>query len=120
MKSLVYIACALVVVAAMAAPASAGDNHLSTSTLNAVGLSGFTPMSDAQAMTVRGKFAAVGGLNIATAPGGAVAANGYLAVGHSVAVGASGSIAVSGIGFSNGAFVVAGSIAAGGAFAAAH
>jgi len=120
MKFCLYVAFALVVVTGMTASASADDNHFSTGTLSAVGLPGFTPMSDAQAMTVRGKFAAVGGVEVATAPGGAFAANGYLAVGHSSAVGGAGSIAVSGIGSSSGHFIVAGSIAAGGAFAAAH
>ena len=120
MKSYVYASLALVAVAVMAAPASASDNNFSTSTLNTVGLPGFIPMSDAQAMTVRGKFAAVGGVEYATAPGGAFAANGYLAVGSHYAKGTAGSIAISGIAFSSGHFIVAGSFATGFATAVAH
>ena len=67
MKSLIYVSLALVAMVASATSASAADNQVSSSSLNAAGLPGFAPMSDAQGMGVRGKFAAVGGLSIATA-----------------------------------------------------
>jgi len=122
MKSFIYVAIALVAMGVLTSSASAADNQVSTSSLNAAGLPGFAPISDAQGMTVRGKFAAVGGITVATAPG-AFSANGYVATGHTSASGGAFSLAVSGVGGSIGGvsgFIVAGSVAAGVATAHAH
>jgi hypothetical protein len=103
---------------------AANPGQVPDNTLSMIGLSGLQPMSDVQGTEVRGMgYASVSGVNIAKAPGGSVAINGYNATSHAgsaTAYGVSGSLAVSGIGLSNGHFVVAGAIAVGGAYAHAN
>ena len=120
MRSLLMV-CAVVCLALVASVASAAPGQVSDSTLAAFGLGGMQQMSDVQGTQVRGMgFAAVSGTSVAKAPGGATSTNGYFAVSttsSALAAGASISAAVSGVGFSSGTFVVAGSIAVGGAVA---
>ncbi len=105
--------------AGAATPGQVPDN-----TLAMIGLSGIQPMTDVQGTEVRGMggTAVVYGTEVATAPIGVVALNGYYAKGtgyYASAAGVAGSLAVSGIGGSSGSFIVAGSIAVGGAYATA-
>jgi hypothetical protein len=93
----------LATVLMLAASASAAD-------MGSLGLPGFKPMSNSQAMNVRGKFAVAGGVSYAaTATSGSI--NGALAFGHHSAFAANVSIATSG------GFITA---AGGAAFAAGH
>jgi hypothetical protein len=68
MKSLIAVCLGLALASSSASTASAADNGISSGTLSSIGLSGFEPMSDAQAQTVRSKFVAVGGFGVAMNP----------------------------------------------------
>jgi hypothetical protein len=119
MRSLLAVCVVLALTAGVANAANPGQ--VPDATLAQLGLSGLQTMSDVQGTDIRGMgFASVSGVEIAKAPGGSVAINGYntASFGNNAKTYAvAGSIAVSGIGFSNGNFVVAGAIAGGGAYA---
>jgi len=99
------------VLALAAAPAFAGEGHVSSKSLTNCGLSGMKVMSDADGMQIRGLAAGVFGVEIANAGGGTVAINGYDSVGRHAAIGVAASLAVS----THGA-----AFAVGGAFSAVH
>jgi hypothetical protein len=97
MKSLYALAA---VIAFSAAPAFAGEGHVSTNSLAKMGLAGMKTMNDAQGMTVRGlSIAVVSGQSmaeIAGEGGDAASQNSYFAKGHHSASGANLSAAASG------------------------
>ena len=88
MKSLYAIAA---IVALSAAPAFAGEGHVTTNSLAKMGLAGMKAMDDAQGMQVRGlSVAVVAGGSIATIHGeggSASSFNTYFAAGHKSAEG---------------------------------
>jgi hypothetical protein len=71
MKSLYALAA---IVAFSAAPAFAGEGHVSTNSLAKMGLSSLKAMDDAQGMAVRGQFAFASGTSFAVQFGGGGAA----------------------------------------------
>src|ERR1700676_5352349 len=97
MKTLLSIASVLVL---SAAPAMAGDGHLSQKSLAKMGLSGMQVMTDSQGMSVRGtSIAVVSGSSFSFIEGeGGVAGshNSYFAAGHNSASGTNVSFAASG------------------------
>jgi hypothetical protein len=97
MKTLLSIASVLVL---SAAPAMAGQGHVSNQSLAKMGLSGMQTMSDAQGMQIRGtSIAVVAGFSyahISGEGGSAGSVNGYFAAGHTSASGANLSAAASG------------------------
>jgi hypothetical protein len=114
------------IVLSMAVPALAGDGAISGAQLNALGLSGMQPMSDAQASQVRGKGYSVeawgqGTVNVL----GSTANNGYDASksgysgGNHSAVGANVSVVVVGAAVGHNVIIVGG-IAGGASFGAVH
>ena len=127
MRSLLVglVVVSLLALAGVASAASPGQ--VPDATLASFGLGGMQQMTDVQGTNVRGMgFAAVGGLQVAKAPGGQLAANGYVAVsdphhGSALAAGGSVSIAAAGIGVfppsGNNFGAVVGGIAIGGAVA---
>ena len=94
MKSLYALAA---IVALCAAPAFAGEGHVSSKSLANMGLTGLKTMDDAQGMTVRGlSIAVVSGQSIATISGdggSAASTNSYFAAGHKSAEGSNVSFA---------------------------
>jgi hypothetical protein len=122
MKTLLSIASVLVL---SAAPALAGQGHVSSQSLAKMGLSGMQTMSDAQGMSIRGtSIAVVSGSShafINGEGGGANSSNSYFAAGHHSASGANVSFAVAGDVTIRGddVHVSAGFVAAGG-FSTAH
>jgi hypothetical protein len=97
MKTLLSLASVLVL---SAAPALAGDGHVSSQSLAKMGLSGMHSMTDAQGTQIRGlSIAVVSGGSIAFIGGeggGAASVNTYFAAGHKSASGSNISYAVSG------------------------
>jgi hypothetical protein len=97
MKSLYALAA---VIAFSAAPAFAGEGHVSTNSLAKMGLAGMQTMNDAQGMNIRGlSVAVVSGGSIATIHGeggSASSFNTYFAAGHKSAEGSNVSFAADG------------------------
>ncbi|HEX4145798.1 MAG TPA: hypothetical protein VHY91_19995 [Pirellulales bacterium] len=122
--------CTLVVLGLLASSASAAD--IPQSALASIGLPGFVKMSQADAMTVRGKYYTIGvyGSSVANGPHGGSSTNGFYITGggnggHSSATGTSFSFSFSGGGSvsSSGVPTIVsgfGSIAGGGASASIH
>jgi hypothetical protein len=97
MKTLLSIASVLVL---SAAPAFAGQGHVSRQSLAKMGLAGMQVMTDDQGMQVRGlSIAVAAGGSIATISGeggSATSVNGYFAAGHHSASGFNVSVAADG------------------------
>jgi hypothetical protein len=121
--------CTMIVLGLLASSASAAD--IPQSALASIGLPGFVKMSQADAMTVRGKYYTIGvyGSAVANGPHGSSSTNAYYATGggngyHSSATGSVQSFAFSGSGYiSSGVPTIVsgfGSIAGGGATASIH
>ena len=122
--------CTLVVLGLLASSASAAD--IPRSALASIGLPGFVKMSQADAMTVRGKYYTIGvsGSAVANGPHGSSSTNAYYATGggngyHASATGNVASFAIGGAGSvsSSGAPTIVsgfGTISGGGASVSIH
>ncbi len=117
MKTLLSLASVLVL---SAAPAMAGDGHVSSQSLAKMGLSGMQTMTDAQGSQIRGLSIAVaagGSIAFLGVPGGGAASvNTYFAAGSKSASGNNVSFAVGGVATNHGIIVVG--VAAGGSSSA--